>query len=154
LGSYLIEEVFMRGRLAYGILFAAVFYTPWASADIAPPRDYVEKCSIEAQQKSGEQCRLCGGSFRGREECKQLASQGYRERCRTYGASVWQEVWCRLAPKSDKKASLDEMLPQTVVAGSSFTLALIFGGIWAARKIKRKNSRSPRFDVKGQKNRE
>lgn len=95
----------MSGRLVCSILFAAVLFAGrHVLADIAPPRGYVEKCSIETQQKSGEQCRLCGASFQGRDECTRLTSQGYQERCRTYGASVWQEVWCRLAPKADKKS--------------------------------------------------
>jgi hypothetical protein len=110
-------------------------------ADIPPPPGYVEKCSVEIQQKSGEECRLCGASFQGRGDCQKLASQGYSERCRSAGASVWQEVWCRVRPKPDRKAALDGVLPGKLVAGGSLTLAVIFGGVWAARKVKGKSPR-------------
>jgi hypothetical protein len=73
-----------------------------ASADVAPPRDYVEKCTLEAYKKAGADCRVCGASFQGREACTKLVSQGYHQRCRSHGASVWREVWCRGNPKAEK----------------------------------------------------
>jgi hypothetical protein len=69
-------------------------------ADLGPPPGYVEKCTVKAQTKRGEECRVCGAYFASREECLQLGRQGYNQRCRSHGASVWSEVWCRLAPKA------------------------------------------------------
>jgi hypothetical protein len=55
-------------------------------------------------------------------------------------------VWCRAAAKGDGKAAIEGALPETLVAGGSLTLAVIFGGVWVARKIKGKIPRR-RFDV-------
>jgi hypothetical protein len=65
-----------------------------------------------------------------------LAAQGFTKRCATSGASTWQEVWCRGTPKADRKAAVDLTFAETLVAGGSLTLAVIFGGVWVARKIK------------------
>jgi len=68
-------------------------------ADLPPRPGYVEKCTLERQQGSGEQCRICGASFQGRDDCTRLAAEGFEHRCRAYGASVWKELWCRAEPE-------------------------------------------------------
>jgi hypothetical protein len=93
----------LRRLLLTAVLAELVFGSMPVRADVAPPPGYVEKCTVKAWQKSGQECRLCGASFRGRDQCQQLGSQGYQQRCRSHGASVWQEVWCRSALKGDKK---------------------------------------------------
>ncbi|MBK8994543.1 MAG: hypothetical protein IPM35_02165 [Myxococcales bacterium] len=67
-----------------------------ASADVAPPPGYVEKCSVEKQRGAGEDCAACSTYFAEADACqKQYAPRGYAERCRTRGASTWTEVWCK-----------------------------------------------------------
>jgi len=73
-------------------------------ADIAPPQEYVEECTLERQQGPEEECRVCDASFKGRDDCLALGAQGFEHRCRTYGASIWKELWCRT--KSEQKKGL------------------------------------------------
>jgi hypothetical protein len=137
----------MIGRFSFGLIFAViVFGSRPAWADIPPPPGYVEKCTVSAEQKSGQDCRACRAWHGGREDCEKLAAQGFTQRCRAGGASTWQEVWCRNTPQKDRKAAVDRTLAETLVTGGSLTLAVIFGGVWVARKIKKKSPRG-RFDV-------
>lgn len=80
--------------IALGLFLTAMEFT-LAFGDIAPRPGYVERCTIPAHQNRGQECRACLSSFQGRKDCDQLAEQGYSHVCRGYGASVWQEVWCR-----------------------------------------------------------
>ena len=67
-----------------------------ASADIAPPDDYVETCTLEAQQVDGTECQVCGVSFEDPEACTtQYAGTDYAEICNTWGGSFYDEIWCR-----------------------------------------------------------
>ena len=68
-----------------------------ALADIAPPPDFVETCTVANHVKPGEECTMCGAWHGGREDCEALEAQGYSARCRTSGASTWDEVMCRAA---------------------------------------------------------
>ncbi len=89
----------MPTRLA---LLALLCLPVRASADLPPPPDYVESCTIEKQCKAGEEGITCGANHMARDKCqKAYAKDGYVERCKTHGASVWTEVWCR--PKAKKK---------------------------------------------------
>lgn len=67
------------------------------AADMPPPPGHVETCTLEARRLPGQECRVCGAYFGSRAECDQLGTQGYRSQCRSYGASVWREIWCRPA---------------------------------------------------------
>lgn len=72
-------------------------------ADIPPPPGYVERCTVELQRKSGEECfafRAGYNSPRGWSD--PLASHGFGLRCRSAGGSFWQEVWCRAATPDAK----------------------------------------------------
>ncbi|MBI4705366.1 MAG: hypothetical protein HY744_30030 [Deltaproteobacteria bacterium] len=89
-----------------GVLAAAAIAlaTGAARADIPPPPGYVEQCTVERQQKPGEICEACGESFfREPDACaKRYAGTPFGERCRTAGASVWTELWCRPAAGEPK----------------------------------------------------
>lgn len=79
--------------------------TAVARADIAPASP--DTCTLQAQQQSGRQCQLCGASYEQPQKCQALASQGYAQACRSGGASVWHEVWCRGGgdvPPAEKKS--------------------------------------------------
>ena len=85
--------------LRYSPLLVAVValgFCSIATADIPPPPDYVERCTIKKQQKPGEVCVLCSDAyFRKPDACKdRYEPLGYGKRCRTRGASTWSEVWC------------------------------------------------------------
>lgn len=69
-----------------------------ARADIPPPAGYVESCTPE-KACPGRASVSCRGSFRDADGCrKEFAPQGMTYACRTRGASVWTEIWCKPAP--------------------------------------------------------
>ena len=69
-----------------------------ARADIPPPPGYVETCTAE-RQCPGQEVDRCSASFRERDACaRRHAGDGYTLACRTRGASVWTELWCRPKP--------------------------------------------------------
>lgn len=82
-------------------LFAlsSLLLAPAALADVAPPPGYVEQCTVSKQQKDGLECTLCTGAYHGApDHCVKIYEpQGLTRACRTRGASVWKEVWCRKA---------------------------------------------------------
>ncbi len=81
-----------------------------ARADLAPPPNYVESCTIENAPKDQE-CHRCGAFFGNRTWCSdELASYGFSQQCRTRGASVWGEIWCR------PKAATNKAVPKEVLA--------------------------------------
>jgi len=84
-----------------------------ALADIPPPPDYVETCTV-ALACEGREGVLCGDAYFGdREACeKKWAPEGYERACRTRGASTWDEVWCQAAAAAEPAPSeADEPAP-------------------------------------------
>ena len=69
-----------------------------AHADVPPPAGYVEQCTLEKQKKAGEDCQTSrpwhGDPDKGDLE---WGAKGYKQRCRTNGASAWTEIWCKAA---------------------------------------------------------
>jgi len=66
-----------------------------AQADVPPGPDYVESCTVEAQG-AGMECVLCGDAYHGDvDACEKKHAPGLERRCKTSGASVWKEVWCK-----------------------------------------------------------
>ena len=82
--------------------------TVLAHADVAPDPGFVETCTIEKQCKEGEEGTTCSAGFRGREECEKLEKEGWKQRCRTYGGSFWNEVMCRAKKKKKEKEKEEE----------------------------------------------
>lgn len=78
-------------------LLVALALPALARADIPPSPDYVETCTVANHQGPGEQCLVCGEAYHGDVDAcqRQHAPTGHARRCRTAGASVWQEVWCK-----------------------------------------------------------
>ncbi len=76
-----------------------VLLFPWiAAADIPPPPDYVETCTVKLQCAPEEVGVSCSTYFGEADKCTKLYSgKGFTHKCRTHGASTWTEVWC--APK-------------------------------------------------------
>ncbi len=69
-----------------------------ALADVAPPDDYVETCDVKYYSKPGVVCQSCSAWHGDADACKPLGEQGFAEQCRTWGASTWDEVWCKADP--------------------------------------------------------
>lgn len=66
-----------------------------ARADIPPPRDYKETCTVKLQQKKGTTCAECRAWHGERDACeKSLGANGWSKACKGWGASAWTEVWC------------------------------------------------------------
>lgn len=83
--------------------FAFTTVAAVALADVPPEPGYVEKCTVDKQQKSGEKCEMCGDAYHGEPEAcaKKFAGSEHTKRCQTRGASTWDELWC--APVSQDK---------------------------------------------------
>ncbi len=64
-----------------------------AFADLAPTPGYVETCTPDRCE--GRESASCSASFQGRAECEALEQKGFVQVCRTNGASVWSEVFCK-----------------------------------------------------------
>lgn len=103
-------------QLAFGLL-AQLVPLAWqrpAFGDLAPPPGYVETCTLFVQERFWEECHECRGHFSDRARCAELLeSYGFAQRCKTRGASVWGEIWCR------KKDSAAAVVPAEVIAGLS-----------------------------------
>ncbi len=78
-------------------MFLSLFVST-ALADLAPPPDYVEECTVAIQCREGEQGRECRASYNARDTCDLLLDEGWERRCKTNGRSVWSEVFCRADP--------------------------------------------------------
>lgn len=74
----------------------------FALADLPPPDDFVETCTVAQQALDGKECVSCNANFGGREDCEAHEKTGYKAACKTYGASVWSEVLCRAGTAKPK----------------------------------------------------
>lgn len=93
----------MKQSIIHGFLFGVsltVSHLPLARADLPPPDGYVEQCTVEKQQAPGKTCIACQNDYRSLttdagDPCQQkYEPQGYTKICKSWGASVWTEVWC------------------------------------------------------------
>ena len=67
-----------------------------ALADVAPPDDYVETCTLAIQQVDGTECQLCGVTSDNFDVCtEQFDGTEFSRVCATWGASFYDEIWCR-----------------------------------------------------------
>ena len=67
-----------------------------ARADIPPPPDYVEQCTVANWQTTTSECLTCRGSYSSTVRCGRLLSPYcYSKLCQTYGGSNFTELWCR-----------------------------------------------------------
>jgi len=68
-----------------------------ARADIPPPPDYVETCTLANQQTATSECLACAADYNNFGRCSPLLSPYcYSKVCKTWGASAYTELWCRL----------------------------------------------------------
>lgn len=81
------------------LVLALIAVPSVALADIPPPDDYVETCTLEKQQVPGLECKSCSAWHGEQDACdKTLGVEGYRRMCKSYGASAWSEIWCKGEP--------------------------------------------------------
>lgn len=111
----------MRNRFCWMVPVLLLAAPSLVRADVAPPSDYVEKCTVARQQKPGEHCEArrawhqdywgcgedkanlprdkeaCGKYSRSPQKlcCKGWLAAGWKHRCKSRGASVFKMVWCR-----------------------------------------------------------
>lgn len=89
-------------RVGWVALLAVLAHSESSRADVAPDPSYVESCTLEQQKQSGDECLECRASFQDPEACRtEHATGGFAQRCRTRGASVWTEIWCRVKPSGE-----------------------------------------------------
>jgi hypothetical protein len=75
---------------------AVALSSAWARADVPPPPDYVETCTIEKQQTATAECLECRTWVSHMNRCaNSLVPYCFTKSCKTRGASAWTEVWCR-----------------------------------------------------------
>jgi hypothetical protein len=82
----------------YAILITA--FSTVVRADVAPPHGYAERCTLDETCPLGKECVLCPADFQDVNQhtsvCERnLGSLGFVKQCKSWGASVWTEVWCR-----------------------------------------------------------
>jgi hypothetical protein len=67
-----------------------------AWADVPPPSDYVEQCTLAKKQTTTSECLECRAWMSHINRCANtLSSYCYTKVCQSYGASAWTEVLCR-----------------------------------------------------------
>lgn len=81
-------------------------------ADVPPPSDYVESCTVAKQQTAGKQCVSCNAWHGERDKCeKSLGTKGYEHVCKGWGASSWDEVWCKSGAPKQEVAPVSPVTP-------------------------------------------
>ncbi len=112
-----------RTSLALLAVVAATLTAATARADIPPePGTYVEECQRWKQEAADEYCELRGADFHDvwgcwegdpedppeacadgsiEECCTDRLAEGWEYRCKTYGASVFEAMWCRTRVAGD-----------------------------------------------------
>ncbi len=145
-----MKHTVIRGFLT-GIALSAG-YLPTAWADVPPPSDYVEECTVAKKQVSGMACVACQNDYRSfatdaGDPCQtQYAGQGYAKLCKSWGASVWTEVWCRGEPDAGNNVTPTPAGGCSCRTGESpsngsFAAVLVLGALFATRLLKRKAQR-------------
>jgi hypothetical protein len=94
------------------LLFALLLCPSVALADLPRPPNYVEQCTVEKQCAKNEEGTSCSANHSERDKCsKTLSAQGWTFKCRTRGASVWTEIWCRPRKPDDLPAPAPQSAP-------------------------------------------
>jgi len=99
-----------------------------ARADVPPPDDYVETCTVAKQTVAGLECKDCRAWHGERDACdKTLGKEGYRKMCQSWGASAWGEVWCKGEPKPAEPAQPATTPKKSSCAAGGFELWSLIG---------------------------
>jgi len=102
-------------------LMIVVGWSGVATADILPPggERRVESCTESNMQSASEVplvCERCGDAYHGAPDAcfDRYAGTDFSRSCRSQGASVWHEIWCR--PATEAEAA--ELAAQSAQAGA------------------------------------
>ncbi|MFO0611598.1 MAG: hypothetical protein U0414_03350 [Polyangiaceae bacterium] len=86
----------MRTSVLFAAAWLATILPSVAHADVPPPAGYVESCTMANATADGQECiERQGGHTDQGVPGRWLADYGYCHRCQTYGASGWNEIYCR-----------------------------------------------------------
>ena len=87
-------------------------------ADVPPPENYQETCTVAIQSENGDDCLSCSANFDMNDCESTYGAQGYTKNCQSWGGSVWTEVWCKASPNSVEEAA-EPTLEETETASES-----------------------------------
>ena len=103
-------------RLWMGALSLLLLSAVTANADVAPPDDYKETCTLKKQHFNDTECFECRMDVRGSiadagddgycQSEETYTADGYEKKCKSRGGSVWTEIWCR--PKTGAEGPAGE----------------------------------------------
>jgi hypothetical protein len=103
----------LRTALLSALALGLVLSRP-AAADVAPPDDYVEECTIEKKQTPSSECLVCRtvrAMYDNSNRCTLLLSPYcFTSVCGAWGGASYPEVWCRT------KAAEAPVVPPEVTA--------------------------------------
>lgn len=108
----------MTRTLLTSLVLASVLSVASVRADVTPPDDYDENCTLERTCPNGKECVKCPADFNDSDGCTQLRAHGFAMECQGWGASVWDEIWCRNIPDDDASSA------PLIVPGSEEPLTL------------------------------
>ena len=107
-----------RLLVAATIVCGAIGFPSLALADIPPPEGYVESCTPKKACGNNESDE-CGAYYGDPHKCDTVhAADGFARACRTHGASVWTEVWCRTKEAKDAFVKRQAQVKTTAAAPS------------------------------------
>jgi hypothetical protein len=102
-----------RGGVGAPVAIVVLLASAPARSDVAPPRDYVESCTLEKASAPGEECILRTEWAFARAAPAYLAKAGFCKRCRTHGATYAGVMYCRpRAGAEPLPANWEKTLPQ------------------------------------------
>lgn len=84
-------------------------------ADEPPEPGFIEHCVVEEVQREGEECMSHREWAFAREAPNYLGQSGYCRRCRTYGATYAEWIYCRPQGSADLPAGWEKVLPEDPV---------------------------------------
>jgi MYXO-CTERM domain-containing protein len=96
-----------------------------ANADVAPPSDYVEHCTLAKKQTAASECLSCQAireGYANPDRCGQLLSPYcFVSVCGAWGGVSYEEIWCRAKSSSAPVVpdSIKSQLPGTGAADLS-----------------------------------
>jgi hypothetical protein len=104
-------------RLSVGciVILGALTYARELRADIPPPHDYVEECTLKNMRHEGEECLIRTEWAFAKEAPNYLGKMGFCRRCRTYGATYAELVYCRPKGQAPLPADWEKGLPKDPV---------------------------------------
>ncbi|OIP32490.1 MAG: hypothetical protein AUK47_20425 [Deltaproteobacteria bacterium CG2_30_63_29] len=108
-------RTFVRSLFPFAGLLSLIGISSVAFADVAPPPDYEETCTVALQGSATRDCVSCAASYQEPDICATThATDGYANVCRAWGGSFWDEVWCKDKPvDADVVATTSEERPAT-----------------------------------------